>query len=160
MSRFLIIGYVTILMGSCAPTKSLNGSFSKKVIACGSATINLLSDDGKEVLRIIFNADGLTNQNTFTLGERDLSASLIKYDNDVSEQLCNDLVPSEPPKINSETIAEKIKIEVTVSDENIKKAQQGIAYRVDLKIISGQFDSGEKIKDLQIEDVLIGWLPG
>lgn len=151
-----------ILFSACAVNKASTTShpFVGGQVGCGNFTIYKLSEDNTELISISLKANGLDlrESQAYSVEKSAIEVKRKKYANAIDASLCNDIM-SEMPKLVSELIATDGLVEVRVTKENLEKYNANDAYRVTL-IIKDLVFPDSKIDYLQIENVVVGWMPG
>lgn len=132
-------------------------------VACGSFQVYLLTNDKTGYVHISADVPSIDWQqfNSFDLRTDDrLVVVLSRFDADVSEILCNDVMPAVRPRILTRVEARQGTVTVDISKENLELLRQGEVYYLDIKLKEVGFDDSQEPFSRELEGVRVGWLPG
>lgn len=132
------------------------------VISCGNIKVYQLLEDRNSYISIAIRTDyvKLSTNMTFDLSEKNEGLKVVfeKYNDDVSDILCNDLLLKNPERILVEQASEGY-LHLTIKDDEWDKYQKGMSYQVNIKIDRLKFESTE-LNQIIIESARVGWMPG
>ncbi|MEM8568669.1 MAG: hypothetical protein AAGF85_19585 [Bacteroidota bacterium] len=155
---FIII--VTFL--SCTATKNNDSDqpkmFSGPVLSCGNASIFQLNKEKDSYILIQLDMTKVEVNKKVKIGSLGTVVKHVKFDGDVSNVPCNDIMYDDPKK-SSEEKADKGTLELTISAEELEKKNAGNGYRISVKSSDITFPDGS-VFEISVRDAYVGWLPG
>ena len=153
---------ILFLLCSCVTNRNLSSHpYSGSTIGCGSFTVYKLTQMNKGFLSVRYTGDyeSLSQESSIDLSKTQLFTVQNKfYDGSIKELLCNDVLINPPIELsNEEAIAGELSISMT--KEDFQSMKSGRPYEISVRLKNIQFESGV-IEYIELENVLVGWLPG
>lgn len=152
---------VLLIAVGCAVSKQTNAinPFQGEKVGCGNFIVYKLSEDKTQFISISLNASEIEFEDSFAKVDPQLiEIRWKKYDGDISPSLCNDLMMEKPELLNDQ-VSKSGNIEIRVNDSEKKKKDNNEPYKVTVTLENVVFQ-GLVIDYLQIQNVVVGWLPG
>ncbi|MEM7108894.1 MAG: hypothetical protein AAF519_11765 [Bacteroidota bacterium] len=160
---FKYLYFVVIIMSvSCTTTKKSAKDkvevFRGPVVSCGNASIFQLNNEKNRYILVKLDMSNIDSSTRVEIGDPGVTVSLVKFDGDVSNRPCNDVMDDAPKEISSQQ-AQHGDLEVTISPEELEKKRSGAGYRIHLESSNITFPDGFTFA-VSIHDAYVGWLPG
>lgn len=149
------------MLAACSATKKNGASetvFSGPVLSCGNASIFQLNEAKDAYLMISLDMNQVEPGTDVKVGSAGVAVSLHKFDGDVSNQPCNDVMSDGPKKL-SEKLIEKGTLRIMITQEELAKKEKGEGYRISISS-QGLTTSDKDFFVINISDTYVGWLPG
>lgn len=146
---------------SVSKTTSEPSIFQGDTIGCGHFSIYQFSEDGKMYVSVRVH-QGFTFQESqaFDLSAQDqLTVRWNVFDSDVRNSLCNDVMPNKKERPLNHQLAKSGNVKILMSQENLDKKADNQPYKVTVRLSDIVFE-GLTINELQMDNVLVGWIPG
>ena len=147
---------------SCTASKNNVGSqikvFSGPVISCGSASIFQLNEEKDSYILVKLDMAEINASSKIKIGDPGIEVRLVKFDGDVSNAPCNDVMYDTPKKLN-EQLANSGILELIIPPEELEKKRSGSGYRIDVMSTNLTFNDGS-VFEVSVKNAFVGWLPG
>ncbi len=148
-------------MLSCSVSKqtsSLN-LFQGESAGCGNFIVYKLSTDGIQYISVSVNANEIEFEDSYAqVDAQDIEVRWKKFSGDISASICNDVIVDRPELLINQ-VAKTGSITITVIDSEQEKKENDQPYKVTVVLKNIVFEN-LTVDYLQLENVVVGWLPG
>ncbi|MEP1097530.1 MAG: hypothetical protein ABJG78_20605 [Cyclobacteriaceae bacterium] len=160
MRNYLTITILLIIVG-CSVSKKTSAvnPFQGDTVGCGNFIVYRFSEDGDQYISVSFNANEVEFEDSFErINAQYIEVKWEKFAGDMRSAICNDVMGEKPNQLMDQ-IAKSGSVSIRVNEAEQKKKENNEAYKVTVTLKDLVFEN-LSVDYLQIENVVVGWLPG
>lgn len=160
MRNYLVLTLL-LMIASCSVSKKTStiNPFQGDTVGCGNFIVFRLSEDGKQYISVSVNANEVEFEDSFALVDaKAVEVKWKKFAGDIRSAICNDVMGDKPSQLNDQ-VAKSGAVSIKINDEERRKKENNEAYKVTVVLKELIFED-LTVDYLQIENVVVGWLPG